>query len=101
MLTRASLAARLARLEKRTYGVGAMDLRAIINLTVDGVAVPLVEPAPRHPGAVISLTIGAVPEPSPVEPEAPPEDPEEVRRQIAAAEAELAAIRGCAKSRLG
>jgi hypothetical protein len=57
MLNRASLVARLARLEKRTYGVGAIAPRAIINLIVDGEGTR--DLAPRHGFAVINLTIGS------------------------------------------
>jgi hypothetical protein len=56
MLNRAPLAARLARLEKRTYGIGAIAPHAVINLTVGGVGTS--DPAPRHGVAVINLTIG-------------------------------------------
>jgi hypothetical protein len=57
MLNRATIVARLAKLEKRVLGVGAMSSYATINIiTRDGIETS--GPPPEYAAVVINLTIG-------------------------------------------
>jgi alkanesulfonate monooxygenase SsuD/methylene tetrahydromethanopterin reductase-like flavin-dependent oxidoreductase (luciferase family) len=93
MLNRASLLARIARLEKRASDPRSIRAAAEVCIFVgdtngDAYRAWSAEQSASDGAAVINLTIGTLPEPAPAKP--PSEDPEEVRRQVAAAEAELA-----------
>jgi hypothetical protein len=62
-MNRASLSARVAKLEKAVYSLAAMGNRATVNVTYDD-GVLTYGPDPRYGAPVINLTIdGPMPDP--------------------------------------